>query len=99
MVTVCLSRAAEFKLQTQLVRLMDGTLTSRHVGDFRTGLVRLAALNTGGGAQMMMAVFGRMCARSRLLWSGGATRRGDLMRGGGCARSRTPHPVLVPSGT
>jgi hypothetical protein len=82
MVAVCLSRAAEFKLQTQLVRLMDGTLTSRHVGDFRAGLVRLAALNTGGGAQMMMAVFGRMCVRCRLvlacivLWST-VERRGD----------------------
>jgi len=64
MVAVCLSRAAEFKLQTQVVRWMDGTLTTRNLGDFRTGLVRLALLNTGGAALRILYSY----LQARLTW-------------------------------
>jgi ABC-type uncharacterized transport system fused permease/ATPase subunit len=64
MVLVCLSRAAEFKLQTQVVRWMDGTLTSRNLTDFRTGLVRLAILNTGGAGLRILYSY----LQARLTW-------------------------------
>jgi ABC-type uncharacterized transport system fused permease/ATPase subunit len=64
MVAVCLSRAAEFKLQTQAVRHMDGTLTTRNLSDFRQGLVQVAALNFGGALLRILYSY----LQARLTW-------------------------------
>ena len=61
---VCLCRSAEFRLQTQAVRWMDGTLTSRSLPDFRRGLVRVAVLNFGGALLRILYSY----LQARLTW-------------------------------
>ena len=64
MVGVCLSRAVEFKLQTQAVRWMNGTLTTRNLDDFKKGLVQVAVLNFGGALLRILYSY----LQARLTW-------------------------------
>ena len=66
MVAVCLCRAAEFKLQTEVVRFMDATLTTRSLADFRVGIVRIGTLNFGGA--LLRILFSYLQARLTWKW-------------------------------
>ena len=48
MVVVALGRALEVRLLTQVIRVLDGTLTSRNAALFRAGLLRLLAVSSAG---------------------------------------------------
>ena len=66
MFAVTLIRGYELKLQTEVVRALDGTLSSRSVPDFKAALLRGMLISVGGG--VLRLVYGYLQARLSWKW-------------------------------
>ena len=64
MLLICLCRSAELTLQTRAVSWLDGTLQTRNVADFKTGLLKIVTLNIGGAFLRILYSY----LQSRLTW-------------------------------
>jgi ATP-binding cassette subfamily D (ALD) protein 3 len=64
MVVVALGRALEVRLLTQVIRVLDGTLTSRNAALFRAGLLRLLAVSSAGITLTLINEY----LRARITW-------------------------------
>ena len=66
MFAVTLIRGYELKLQTEVVRALDRTLSSRSVPEFSRALLRGVLISVGGG--VLRLVFGYLQARLSWKW-------------------------------
>jgi ABC-type uncharacterized transport system fused permease/ATPase subunit len=48
MVAICVVRIFEFRMQTEVVRALEGTLNSRSLADFKIGMIRSSVVSFGG---------------------------------------------------
>ena len=64
MLAICLARAVELVLQTEAVRILDGTLNSRNLAQFKVGLLRITLVSFGGSLLQLLYSY----LQARLTW-------------------------------
>ena len=64
MLAICGLRLIEFRMQTDVIRVLDGTLNSRNVAIFRAGLIKGTCVQFGGA--VLSIIYGFI--QSRLTW-------------------------------
>ena len=64
MLAICLARAVELVLQTEAVRILDGTLNSRNLALFKVGLLRITLVSFGGSLLQLLYSY----LQARLTW-------------------------------
>ena len=64
MLAICLARAVELVLQTEAVRILDGTLNSRNLAQFKVGLLRITLVSLGGSLLQLLYSY----LQARLTW-------------------------------
>ena len=66
MLAICLARAYELRLSTEVVRALDATLANRSLAAFKAGLLKAVVVSLGGS--WLRIVYGYLQARLTWKW-------------------------------
>eukprot|EP01048_Picozoa_sp_COSAG05_P020511 COSAG05_NODE_3501_length_2025_cov_10.964174_2_plen_194_part_01 len=66
MIAICVIRIFEFRMQTDVVRALEGTLNSRNMADFKAGLLRSTMVSLGGA--LLSIVYNYLQSRLNHKW-------------------------------